>query len=196
MSEDAQDSSGTAKPATNPEVRTFLWFALGHGLFAAALLPAMTAALFLGNVLITPLFALPYLIATRRERLWMKLLAMVPGFTAIHYYAQYLTMQQLFPAGSSLGDPHTLSSLLPGAVGGLAGGAASLLLCALLRLTKPGPNTAAWIAGGTVALGVAGSLGVYGYFAVVDHTGMLLALLTIYTPWQLLFGAVLAKVLR
>lgn len=173
------------------ERRTFLLLALGHLLFAIAL---MTVAASLGDYgfyLITPLFGLPLLVLGPRDHLAARAFVLLPGFAAIHYGAVWLAQQSYAVPFTDKG----FTDLIPlcGAIGGLAGAAASFALCRLGGLLRPGswPMALAGLAALTVlgAVGLSIAIGNMGDSAV----GWLLFL---YTPWQLAFAYFLAKTLR
>lgn len=169
----------------------FKWLALGHILYAIVLLVVAYWDVDLGNIWITPLFALPLVVAGGRKRLIERALVMLLGFTAIHYEAMSLTMSLY------------TQQLLPGAVGGGFGGLASLALCLLFRLAPLDRPTIVWTLVGTLLLAVTGSLGVHLYLLAMGAQnsldgplGSAVSMLLIYTPWQLVFAFVLAKVLK
>jgi multisubunit Na+/H+ antiporter MnhB subunit len=88
---------------------------------------------------------------------------------------------------------------LRGFVGGAVGGGGALLLCAIFGLVRKG-SSLTFEAFGTVLLGAVGSFCLYLYLttgATGDSSASdIIQPLKIYTPWQIAFAYVLARVLR
>lgn len=165
------------------------WLAIGHLVFVVGLGIALALQIDRGNVWVTPLFGLPLLWVERNNRPMLKALVFVVGFTAAHYLAVELAIQN---AGGDI-------TLVPGLIGGAVGAAISLIACAVFGLFRPGTPTLVFAAFGTVLLAIDGSLGVYMYLSTGKGDGLVsewLQMLWIYTPWQLLFAYVLAKTLK
>lgn len=171
---------------------TFKWLIIGHLLYAVGLAIAIYVPIEMGNVWMTPLFALPLLWSERKHKPWAKALAMIVGFTAAHYAGVWIAMRQVVPTDDA--------SLVPGLLGGALGGALAVAICFSFRLTRPGVPIMVLAAFGVVLLAVTGGVGVYMYMTSSSGDGgrgsELLRMLWIYTPWQVVFAYVLAKVLR
>lgn len=168
----------------------FLWLVLGHLFFIAGLCVLVLANVANGAVWLTPLFALPLVWAGRGHKLGVKLAVLVIGFTAAHWLAAQA-------AGQFNAVTHPM---LPGLVGGAVGAGASLLLVMVSGLARPGAATAIFVVFGTALLAGLGALVVYLYMTTLAGSERFpldwLQLLKIYTPWQVGFAFVLAKVLR
>lgn len=168
---------------------TFKWLIAGHLLFVVGLFIAAAIPIEWGNIWITPLFGLPLLWMERNNRPWLKALVFVVGFTAAHYAGERITLDTV--------DKMSEMSLLPGLWGGLIGGGLSLAACFVLGLCRPGVATMVLALFGLLLLGIAGSLGVYMYVTSgAGPNGGATHMLWIYTPWQVVFAYVLAKVLK
>jgi hypothetical protein len=176
--------------ALNPAaLETFKWLVLGHVLYAIGLMLVVYFRLGNGAVWITPLFGLPFVWHERHHRPGHKALVFFLGFTVMHYVA-LKTVSGI--SGDEVG-------FLRGFVGGAVGGGGSLLLCAIFGLLRKG-SSLTFEAFATVLLGAVGSFCVYLYLttgATADSLGsQVLQPLKIYTPWQIVFAYVLARVLR
>lgn len=186
------------RPGLSPaELATFKWLVLGHIVFAVALFVVLSGDLDMGNVWITPLFALPLVLLGPKDRIWIRALVLLVGFTGIHYLATILAIDSYEPAIAIAARRAGTSPLVPGLVGGAVGAAGSFALCALFRLT--GRDKATLMTGlvGIVLLAAVGSLGVYGFLRGFGSVaGPIGPFLVLYTPWQLVFAYVLAKLLR
>lgn len=179
-------------------LEAFKWLVLGHVLYVVGLLLAFYLQIPNGNVWMTPLLAAPLVWKGRGHRLWPKVLVLLIGFTAAHYLGVRAALWA-YQSESSLVSTFE-PSLLPGFAGGAIGAAAALALCAVFGLMRHGAATLIFAAFGVVLLSLVGSLGVYLYLttgAAGDSVGTaLVQSLKIYTPWQIIFIYVLAKVLR
>jgi hypothetical protein len=168
----------------------FLWLVLGHLLFAAGLCVLVLSNVANGAIWITPLFTLPLVWAGRGHRLVMKVAVLLVGFTVAHWVAAEL-------AGQVNAITHPM---LPGLIGGGVGGGLSLLLVMLTGLGRPGTPSAIFAVFGAALLAGIGALVVYLYMTTLAGNeafpGNWLQLLKIYTPWQIGFAYVLAKLLR
>jgi hypothetical protein len=171
---------------------TFKWLIAGHLLYVVGLLIAASMSIEMGNIWVTPLFGLPLLWAERKHRPWLKALVFVIGFTSAHYCGEWIAIKSYQPSAEL--------ALLPGLWGGLLGGGLALAACFVLGLCRPGVPTMVLGLFGLGLLGVAGALGVYMYVsggpASDGPVAAVMHMLWIYTPWQVVFAYVLAKVLR
>jgi len=176
--------------ALNPAaLETFKWLVLGHVLYVVGLEVVLYLHIDNGAVWITPLFGLPFVWHERHHRGAVKALVFFGGFTLMHYVA-LMTVSGI--TGDSVG-------FLRGFVGGAIGGGGCLLLCAIFGLLRKG-SSLTFEAFGTVLLGAVGSFCLYMYLTT-GATGDTFASdivqpLKIYTPWQVVFAYVLARVLR
>jgi hypothetical protein len=180
--------------ALSPEQRrAFLLMLAGHLLYAIAFyLAGMWLQIEYFNVWITPLFALPLLIWGPRDRLAVRALVLLVGFTAVHYVAMWAAISSVpIPTGrSGLSD----SPWVPGAIGGAIGGIGSLGLCLLAGLLRPGTRSLCLL--GVLLLTLVGSLGVANTAFATGGAARIFGWYVLYTPWQLAFAYVLAKVLK
>lgn len=175
------DSAGT---------QAFVWLVIGH----VAYVIGLTLALWLGleNALIwaTPLYAAPLIWKTHSHRLVPKLIVLIVGVTAAHWLGTKVATGMGTESGA----------FMPGLVGGAIGAGASLALCWAAGLLRPGGANLVFAAFGTLLLAGVGGLGVYLYLTTGDTGGsvfeQVVQLLKIYTPWQVVFAYVLAKLLR
>ncbi|MGQ0659583.1 hypothetical protein [Sphingosinicella sp.] len=168
--------------------RAFMWLVAGHFLYVAGLAVVINANVERGNIWITPLFGIVWLLASAKGRFWARALLVIVAFTAIHYLAVEAAIQ------SYSGE----STWVAGAVGGAVGSAASLILGILLGLLRRDSQALTLAAIGTLLLILVGSFGVHMYLSATPagREGGLLDLLWIYTPWQVSFAYVLAKLLK
>ena len=176
----------------------FKWLVIGHIVYALGLALAFSLEIPNGVIWMSPLFAVPLVWKGRGHRLWAKVLALVVGFTIAHYLGMQAAWytQQYQASLSTVVEP----SLLPGFVGGGVGAIVALGLCAVFGLMRPGAATLVFSVFGIVLLALIGGLGVYLYLTTGARgdtfISALMQLLKIYTPWQIAFAYVLAKVLR
>ncbi|MDT8757487.1 hypothetical protein MZO42_02135 [Sphingomonas psychrotolerans] len=176
--------------ALNPAaLETFKWLVLGHVLYVVGLAVVLYFHIPNGSVWITPLFGLPFVWHERHHRAGVKALVFLLGFTLMHYVA-LKTVQGI--SGDEVG-------FLRGFVGGAIGGGGSLLLCAIFGLLRKG-SSLTFEAFGTVLLGAVGSFCLYLYLTTGasgdSFASDIVQPLKIYTPWQIAFAYVLARVLR
>jgi len=176
--------------ALNPAaLEAFKWLVLGHVLYVIGLAVVLYFHVESGAVWITPLFGLPFVWRERSHRAGVKALVFFAGFTLMHYVA-LKTVEGI--SGDQVG-------FLRGFVGGAIGGGGCLLLCAIFGLLRKG-SSLTFEAFGTVLLGAVGSFCVYMYLttgaAGDTFASDLVQPLKIYTPWQIVFAYVLARVLR
>jgi len=172
----------------------FKWLVLGHILFVVGLVLTLYFQIPNGAIWITPLLAAPLVWKGRKHRPWVKVAVLLVGFTGAHYLGTQAALSAHQP-GLAL-EP----SLLPGFAGGAVGAAAALGLCAIFGLLRPGAATLIFALFGILLLAMTGSLVVYLYLTTGGNSdtvfGTLVQALKIYTPWQILFAYVLAKVMR
>lgn len=170
-------------------LETFKWLVLGHVLYAIGLAIVVYFQIDNGAVWITPLFGLPFVWRERQHRLAVKVLVFFLGFTLMHYVA-------LMTVSGMRGDE---VGFLRGFVGGAVGGGGALLLCAIFGLLRKG-SSLTFEAFGTVLLGAVGSFCLFLYLTTGatgdSFASDIIQPLKIYTPWQIAFAYVLARVLR
>ncbi len=188
--EDPREYHSPFDLALNPAaLETFKWLVLGHVLYAIGLALVVYFHIDNGAVWITPLFGLPFVWRERQHRLGVKVLVFFLGFTLMHYVA-------LMTVSGMRGDE---VGFLRGFVGGAVGGGGALLLCAIFGLVRKG-SSLTFEAFGTVLLGAVGSFCLYLYLTTgatgASSASDIIQPLKIYTPWQIAFAYVLARVLR
>jgi hypothetical protein len=188
--EDPREYHSPFDLALNPAaLETFKWLVLGHVLFAIGLAVVVYFHIDNGAVWITPLFGLPFVWRERQHRFAIKALVFFLGFTLMHYVA-------LMTVSGMRGDE---VGFLRGFVGGAVGGGGALLLCGIFGLLRKG-SSLTFEAFGTVLLGAVGSFCLYMYLTTgatgASFASDIVQLLKIYTPWQIAFAYVLARVLR
>ncbi|MEP9357406.1 hypothetical protein [Sphingomonas sp. KR3-1] len=162
-----------ARQARRRHVRfrhAFIWLLVGAVVYGVALAfaillypdPKDVLAPVIGpSLYLTPLFGLPYLFASVRQRGWVQ---RVVYFAAVlplaHVVANYLAWRHALLSFSLEPDPQAyLRDLGTGAVGGFAGGALALVLLVPLRLVPLGAANRTIIALGIVALTALAALG-------------------------------------
>jgi len=132
---------------------------------------------------------LPLVWRSRDYRLVQKVVVLLVGFAAAHWFGAYLAERFYHD-----------KAILAGATAGVVGAGVSLVLLAVFGLMRPGAAAIIFAVFGTILLAAIGSMGVYLYQTTggtdTSILGQLLNMLKIYTPWQLVFAYVLAKVLR
>lgn len=170
------------------EWRTFLALAAGHLLFAAALVTVAEPLGDYGLYIITPLYALPLVLAGPKDRILVRILVLLIGFALVHYGASWCAAKSY--RHPFTGEGLTDSLLVAGAIGGAVGAAGSLLLCRIGGLMRAGAEIA--LMAGIVLLATMGGVGLSLALGEESKIG----LLALYTPWQLAFAWVLAKTLR
>lgn len=188
--EDPREYHSPFDLALNPAaLETFKWLVLGHVLYAIGLAIVVYFQIDNGAVWITPLFGLPFVWRERQHRLAVKVLVFFLGFTLMHYVA-------LMTVSGMRGDE---VDFLRGFVGGAVGGGGALLLCAIFGLLRKG-SSLTFEAFGTVLLGAVGSFCLFLYLTTGatgdSFASDIIQPLKIYTPWQITFAYVLARVLR
>ncbi|MDV3457125.1 hypothetical protein RZN05_09040 [Sphingomonas sp. HF-S4] len=190
LDDDERDYHSPFDLALNPAaLETFKWLVLGHVLYVVGLAMVLYLQIEGGAVWITPLFGLPFVWHERRHRGGVKALVFLGGFTLMHYVA-LMTVNGM--SGDGVG-------FLRGFVGGAVGGGGCLLLCAIFGLVRKG-SSLTFEAFGTVLLGAVGSFCLYLYLTTgassESFASDLAQPLKIYTPWQIAFAYVLARILR
>lgn len=172
-------------------LEAFKWLVAGHILFAIGLAAMVMLRIENGGVLMTPLFAIPLIWKGRGHRLWAKIAVLIVAFTAAHWLAAQVAQ--------SFNDD-SRASLIPGLVGGGVGAAISLALCAVAGLLRPGVATLVFAVFATALLACVGSLAIYLFQTTGAHGASFVSewvqMLKIYTPWQIAFAYVLARLLR
>jgi hypothetical protein len=198
MSDDVQDYYDDGLEFHSPfnlgfdpvALETFKWLVAGHLLYLIGLAIALLAHWDMGNVWITPLFGLPMLWVGRKKPEWARIFVFLVGFTAIHYLAVQMAVR------NSSGE----ASLMPGLVGGAIGAVASLALCWIFRLFRPGGPTLVFALFGAALLAFVGGVGVYMYLNPMSSRSVFLdayvRMLWVYVPWQIVFAYVMAKALK
>jgi hypothetical protein len=148
----------------------FTWLLVGALVYAVALAVAILlypdpkdvlAPVIGPSLYLTPLFGLPYLFASVRQRGWMRrVIYFTAVLTVAHVAANYLAWRHAMLSFSLEPDPQAyLRDLGTGAVGGFAGGALALGLLIPLRLTPLHRGTRAIILLGIAALTALAALG-------------------------------------
>ncbi|MDG2532292.1 hypothetical protein P6144_01410 [Sphingomonas sp. HITSZ_GF] len=148
----------------------FVWLLVGAVVYAVALAfaillypdPKDILAPVIGpSLYLTPLFGLPYLFTSARQRGWFtRLIYFGAALPLAHVAANYLAWRHAVLSFSLEPDPQAyVRDLGAGAVGGCAGGALALMLLVPLRLTPLGTGTRAIILLGISALTLLGALG-------------------------------------
>ncbi|MEP9357404.1 hypothetical protein [Sphingomonas sp. KR3-1] len=168
----------------------FKWLVLGHLLFIAGLSVLTLANVANAGLWITPLLTLPLVWAGRSHKLVMKVAVLVIGVTFAHWAAVQLAGQV-----NAIADP-----IRSGLIGGGVGAGLALLLVLVTGLGRPGIASVVFAVFGTAMLAGLGAMVVYLYMTTGSSNDAFpsnwLQLLKIYTPWQIGFGFVLAKLLR
>ena len=212
------DGLGTAH-ARRRNVRfwhALIWLLVGATVYAVALAiaillypdPKDVLAPVIGpSLYLTPLFGLPYLLASLRQRGWLRrLVYFIPLLTLAHVAANYLAWRHAMLSFPLEPDPHAYGrDLGVGAVGGLAGAALALAGLFALRLAPltRGTRTIALLAVG--ALTVLGALGMAQGLALTDalafdpelHSSRFVFWFEcVHLPWQACLAFFLAWLLR
>lgn len=162
-----------ARQARRRHVRfhhAFTWLLVGAVVYAVALAlaillypdPKDVLAPVIGpSVYLTPLFGLPYLFASARQRGWFtRVVYFCAALPLAHVVANYLAWRHAVLSFSLEPDPQAyVRDLGAGAVGGCAGGALALVLLVLLRLVPLRAGTRAIMLLGVGLLTLLGALG-------------------------------------
>lgn len=168
-----QALTGTDAQARRRNVRfwhAFVWLLVGAVAYAVALAVAVLlypdpkdvlAPVIGPSLYLTPLFGMPYLLASARQRGWVR---RVVYFTAVltfaHVAANYLAWRHAMLSYSfEPGTQTYMRDLGTGAVGGFAGGALALMLLVPLRLTPLSGGSRAIILMGIATLTALAALG-------------------------------------
>lgn len=147
-----------------------IWLLVGAVVYAVALAlaillypdPKDVLAPVIGpSIYLTPLFGLPYILVSARQRGWFtRIVYFGAGLPVAHVAANYLAWRHAMLSFPLEPDPQAyVRDLGTGAVGGLAGGTLALMLLVPLRLVSLGAGSRAVILLGIVALTVLGALG-------------------------------------
>lgn len=146
------------------------WLLVGAVVYAVALAlaillypdPKDVLAPMIGpSVYLTPLFGLPYLLASVRQRGWFtRIVYFGVGLPLAHVVANYLAWRHAMLSFSLEPDPQAyVRDLGGGAVGGFAGGTLALMLLVPLRLVPLRAGTRAIMLLGIGVLTLLGALG-------------------------------------
>ncbi|NIJ63838.1 hypothetical protein FHR20_000769 [Sphingomonas leidyi] len=168
----------------------FKWLILGHLFFIAGLCVLTLANVANAAVWLTPLLTLPLVWAGRGHKLAMKVAVLIVGLTFAHWAGAQLANQV-----NASTDPMRF-----GLIGGGVGAGLALLFVLGSGLGRRGIAPVIFAVFGTAMLAGLGALVVYLYITTGSTSetfpGNWVQLLKIYTPWQIGFAFVLAKVLR
>lgn len=165
--------TGTDAQARRRNVRfwhAFVWLLVGAVVYAVALAlaillypdPKDVLAPVIGpSLYLTPLFGLPWLFASARQRGWFRRLLYFGAVLPLaHVAANYLAWRHAVLSFSLEPDPQAyIRDLGAGAVGGCAGGALALVLLVPLRLVTLRAGTRAIMLLGIGLLTLLGALG-------------------------------------
>jgi hypothetical protein len=148
----------------------FIWLLVGAVVYAVALALAILlypdpkdilAPVIGPSLYLTPIFGMPYILASARQRGWVKrVLYFGAALPIAHVLANYLAWRHAVLSFSLEPDPQAyLRDLGTGSVGGFAGGALALMLLVTLRLAPLHAGSRAIILLGIAALTLLGALG-------------------------------------
>jgi hypothetical protein len=192
----------------------FIWLLIGAVIYAVALAiaillhpdPKAVLAPVIGpSLYLTPLFGMPYLFASVRQRGWVRRTfyfgAVLPF---AHVVANYLAWRHASISFALEPDPRAyVEDLGTGAVGGFAGGTLAFALLVALRLAPLNPGSRAVILLGIAALTALGALGMaqgllltgaHGY--QLKSAGFVFWLECVHLPWQVCLAFFLAWLMR
>lgn len=192
----------------------FIWLLIGAVVYAVALALALLlypdakdalAPVVGPSLYLTPLFGLPYLLVSARQRGW---------FRRVGYFTLLLSFSHIvandlawgygvanFPLEPSSGD--YLGFLATGAIGGFAGSVLAFVLLIWTRLAPLTPATRAIAMLGVAVLTVLGALGMA--YGLIMTDAMTLPLkpsrfvfwfLSVHLPWQAAFAFFAAWLMR
>jgi len=191
-----------------------VWLLIGAVLYAIALAiavllypdPKDVLAPVIGTSLyLTPLFGLPYLFASIRQRGWaQRLVYFGAALPVAHVAANYLAWRHAMLSFPLEPDPQAyLRDLGTGAVGGLAGGTLALMLLVPLRLAPLGAGSRAIILLGIAALTLLGAMGMAQGLLLTNaleyplrSARFLFWLECVHLPWQACLAFFLAWLMR
>lgn len=191
-----------------------IWLLVGAVVYAVALAlaillhpdPKVVLAPVIGpSLYLTPLFGMPYLFASARQRGWARrLFYFTAVLTFVHVAANYLAWRHASISFALEPDPQAyVQDLGTGAVGGFAGGALALMLLVPLRLAPFHAGSRAIILLGIAALTLLGALGMaqgllltgaHGY--QLKSAGFVFWLECVHLPWQACLAFFLAWLMR
>jgi hypothetical protein len=207
----------TAAQARRRKVRfrhAFIWLLVGAVVYAVALALAILlypdpkdilAPVIGPSLYLTPVFGMPYLFASARQRGWIKrVLYFGAALPFAHVAANYLAWRHAALSASLEPDPQAyVRDLGTGAVGGFAGGALALMLLLPLRLAPLHAGTRAIILLGIAALTLLGALGMAQgllFTNALDYplksAGFVFWFECIHLPWQACLAFFLAWLMR
>ena len=192
----------------------FVWLLIGAVLYAIALAVAVLlypdhkdvlAPVIGPSLYLTPLFGLPYLLASVRQRGWgLRLLYFEVALPGAHVAANYLAWRHAMLSFPLEPDPQAyVRDLGTGVVGGLAGGTLALMLLVPLRLVSLGAGSRAVILLGIVTLTVLGALGMAQGLLFTNaleyplqSARFVFWLESVHLPWQVCLAFFLAWLMR
>ncbi|NYT39434.1 hypothetical protein HZY97_01575 [Sphingomonas sp. R-74633] len=206
-----------ARQARRRKVRfrhAFTWLLVGAVVYAVALAlaillypdPKDVLAPVIGpSLYLTPLFGLPYLVASARQRGWFRrVLYFGAVLTFVHIVANYLAWRHASVSFALEPDPKAyVQDFGTGAVGGFAGGTLALMLLIPLRLAPLNAGSRAIILLGIGALTLLGGLGMaqgllltnaHGY--QMKSAGFVFWFECVHLPWQICLAFFLAWLMR
>lgn len=192
----------------------FVWLLVGAVAYAVALAiaillypdPKEVLAPVIGpSLYLTPLFGLPYLFASARQRGWVKrVFYFAVALPIAHVVANYLAWSHAVAGAPLEPDPQAyVRNLGTGAVGGFAGGALALMLLAGLRLAPLDAASRGVILLGIAALTVLGALGMAQGLLLTDaleypinSARFVFWFESLHLPWQACLAFFLAGLMR
>lgn len=206
-----------ARQARRRKVRfrhAFIWLLIGAIVYAVALAiaillypdPKDVLAPVIGpSLYLTPVFGMPYILASARQRGWIKrVLYFGAALPFAHVAANYLAWRHASAAFALEPDPRAfVEDLGTGAVGGFAGGTLALMLLAALRLAPLNAASRAVILLGIAALTALGAFGMaegllltgaHGY--QLKSAGLVFWFECVHLPWQACLAFFLAWLMR
>lgn len=209
--------TGTDAHARRRNVRfwhALVWLLVGAVIYAVALAiaillypdPKVVLAPVIGpSLYLTPLFGMPYLLASARQRGWKRrVFYFTAVLTFVHVVANYLAWRHASISFALEPDPQAyVADLGTGAVGGFAGGTLALMLLLPLRLAVFSLGSRAIILLGIAALTLLGALGMaegllltgaHGY--QLRSAGFVFWFACVHLPWQACLAFFLAWLMR
>jgi len=192
----------------------FIWLLVGAIVYAVALAfalmlypdPKDALAPVVGpSLYLTPLFGLPYLIASARQRGWIRRLIY---FTALLGYAHVVANNLAWRYGVvnfplEPGPRDYFHFLATGAIGGLAGSALAFSFLVAIRLAPLTLGTRTIIFAGIAALTLLGALGMAQGLVMTQAWEMpftpsrfVFWFLCVHLPWQIAFAFLAAWLMR
>lgn len=159
------------------------------------------------SLYLTPLFGLPYLLASARQRgLLQRIVYFTVALTLAHIVANYLAWRHAMLSFPLEPDPQAYArDLGTGAIGGLAGGTLALLFLVALRLAPLTGATRVIIAMAIAALTALGALGMaqgllwsnaLAFDPELEPSRFVVWFLCVHLPWQACLAFFLAWLMR